>query len=109
MKFKWFKWARVAPFIVALAGLLLVLGCETTNTAPMAPPKNGGIPHTNSTNPPPVKPEIGLGRPLEDPLRIGDKVRIEISNVPTVDTRPSEQQISENGTISLPLIGDIKA
>jgi len=44
--------------------------------------------------------------PTQDPLRIGDRIKVELSGIP--DTIPaSEQDIKEDGSINLPYVGRI--
>jgi protein involved in polysaccharide export with SLBB domain len=43
-----------------------------------------------------------------DPLRIGDKVRVELSGIPD-KMEPMDRDIKEDGTINLPFIGTIAA
>lgn len=63
----------------------------------------------NSTNADPPRAPAGSPAPLrEDPLRIGDRVRVELSGIP--DTiQPQEQDIKDDGSINLPYINRIQA
>ena len=64
-------------------------------TAPSAPAQVA-----NSTN-----------SPKADPLRVGDKVRVELGGLPTTSQTPLplDQEIKEDGTINMPHIGTVQA
>jgi protein involved in polysaccharide export with SLBB domain len=64
---------------------------------------------------PPPKPQAKPASPEEVermlrtyPLRIGDKVRVDLSGIPD-KTDPYDRDVKEDGTINLPYIGDIAA
>jgi len=84
---------RFAGFSAALVALLLWTGCVTTSTSPSSAA-------VVDTNPPPAVPV--------DDLRVDDLITIIFSGVP-VPPDKFEQRIKDDGTISLELIGAIKA
>jgi polysaccharide export outer membrane protein len=75
-------------YVCALGSLLLaamLAGCLTDSQSPKPPP-----PHD----------------PTQDPLRVGDKIKVELSGIP--DTiPPSERDIEEDGSVNLPYVGRI--
>ncbi len=79
---------------IILSGIFLT-GCGGTLSGG---DKKGNPPPTTLTN---LPPDVDI-------LSAGDKVKVDFSNVPTL-IPPHEEQIKEDGTIELPLIGSIKA
>ncbi len=60
------------------------------------------------TTPPPKQAQSATPGALTDPLRVSDRVKIEVFGTP--ETIPvSEQEISGDGTVSLDLVGHIQA
>jgi polysaccharide export outer membrane protein len=61
-----------------------------------------------SAPPPAGQPQTSASNGLTDPLRISDRIKIDITGTPeTID--PSEQEIKEDGTINVQGIGRIQA
>lgn len=82
--------SSLAVSLVALTGVLLLNGCGTTRSGA-----------TGAT--------VRTDKPLAaDVLRVGDIVVIAFSNVPQ-PILPHEEKIKDDGTVTLPLIGSIKA
>jgi len=79
---------RCAFAVLALAGVLA--GCGT-----------------NSPTPPNQPPPAGTGA-LTDPLRISDRVKIDITGTPET-IEPSEQEIKGDGTVHIQMIGRVQA
>lgn len=80
---------------LALAGLFFV-GCETGPV--YQPPEIGNQPNQPNQE------------AAADKLRIGDTVRVEFSNLSTVNAlQPFEEQIKGDGSITPPLIGSVQA
>jgi protein involved in polysaccharide export with SLBB domain len=77
-------------YVSALCALMLAVmlaGCLTDSPPPTTAP-----PHD----------------PTQDPLRVGDRIKVELSGIP--DTmQPIEQDIKEDGSINLPYVGRIIA
>jgi protein involved in polysaccharide export with SLBB domain len=78
---------RFVRALCALALTTMLTGCFTDSPPPKLPP-----PHD----------------PAQDPLRVGDKIKVELTGMPE-DIKPSEQDINENGAIVLPYIGTVMA
>jgi protein involved in polysaccharide export with SLBB domain len=66
---------------------------------------------TGCDSPPPAKPagnKPSSGDLITDPLRIGDRIKVELLG--TADPyQPIEQEVKNDGTINLPLIGSVQA
>src|SRR5665213_2395007 len=60
------------------------------------------------TTPPPKQAQPVTAGALTDPLRVSDRVKIEITG-PSETIPASEQEVSGDGTVRLDLIGDIQA
>jgi len=82
----------------ALALAAVVAGCASSSPSPakQADPKT----QSGAT--------AGAGGALTDPLRISDRVKIEIFGTPE-PTTPSEQEIGGDGTVRLDLVGSVPA
>src|SRR5687768_16371694 len=76
---------------LALIGLIFV-GCETTG--PYNPPDVRG-----------AKP----GEEFSNRFRVGDTVRVDFSNLSEKQLPSHEEQIKDDGTITLPYVGKMKA
>jgi polysaccharide export outer membrane protein len=76
--------------LVVLALAAVLAGCGTKPTPPLNQPQT---PASNG---------------LTDPLRVSDRVRIEIAGTPET-IEPSEQEIKEDGTINIQGIGHVQA
>lgn len=98
---------------LVLLGGLLAGGCQTTGDNPKFSPVPGDEP-ASATN------TVGVVTPVTGPTNgdafdlnsdhfaVGDLVRVIFSGI-TDPIQPHEERIKDDGTITLPLIGDIKA
>lgn len=84
---KWFG-LGFSMCVLALVGVFGP-GCLTDQ------PRTGGLGETNA--------------PPSDLLRIGDTVRVVFSNVSTTPILPHEEQIKQDGSITLSLVGPVQA
>jgi protein involved in polysaccharide export with SLBB domain len=78
---------------LALAGLLFV-GCETSRS-PYNPPTLDGAGTAPSE--------------ISNRFRVGDTVRVDFSNLTDKQLSPHEEQIKDDGTITLPYVGKVQA
>lgn len=79
---------RLAKFIAALAALAIITGCQTKNSA-----SDKAVQQTADTN------QVVI-------LREGDVLKISFPGSPSLNT---VQTIRNDGIVSLPLVGDVKA
>ena len=86
---KWFlsKASQTGLLVLGLMLVVFVTGCETTGGAGASAPVAAPASDTNALGP--------------DLLRAGDRIRIVISDIPDA-TLPTEQQIPEDGKLTLP-------
>src|SRR5688500_2399370 len=86
------NWRSGFLFGVLLLANLFLLGCGSLTYSPTA----------DTTNPAPVLPD------RDSKLQVGDLVKVEFSG--TIEPiKPHEENIKGDGTITLPLIGSVKA
>jgi len=84
----WSNWFSMGALV--LAGFLFV-GCQT-NTADQSPDTRGTL------------------KEESDKLQVGNTIRLEFSNLSSSNPlQPFEEQIKDNGNITPPLIGSVKA
>jgi protein involved in polysaccharide export with SLBB domain len=91
--------ASLARLFVPVAGLSLLLGCSTYHNL-----------FGQSSQPKPKLPAVA-GDEISGRLRAGDEVvvRIDTGGAQPVTPTPADLTINEDGNISLPLVGSIKA
>ncbi|MGA2748180.1 MAG: polysaccharide biosynthesis/export family protein [Verrucomicrobiota bacterium] len=83
--------------VAALAVAAVLAGCGTDKR-----PAQRATPPGMQTQPPGANPMV------VDPLRVGDKIRIALVGMPD-SKEPTEQEVKDDGTVSVDFIGRIKA
>jgi polysaccharide export outer membrane protein len=94
--------------LVAVGGLV-VAGCATNEKVKFSDPPAGLFPEvTNGAAP---KGGSALAAVIEtgDRFQVGDQVTVKFSGTTDENLRPHEERIKEDGTITLPYIGAVKA
>lgn len=97
-KIKLRKWIKVSLLsnTLVLASMIFI-GCETTS------------PNSDPYSPPDINRSGDLTKEPTNKLRVQDTVRVDFSNSGGQSITPHEEQIKEDGTITLFLIGPVKA
>lgn len=85
-------WLRYGCLLSSLALAAVLAGCGTK-----APPKTAG-------SPPPA-----TNADIESPLRVGDKIRVELTGIPDPSYVPMDLDIKDDGSIPLPYLGRVMA
>jgi polysaccharide export outer membrane protein len=99
---------RLVSFLPSLLIAFLIAGCATSQQSPVFSPVTADLDAASTPSPAPGAPTAAQPQEISDRFAVGDLVRVMFSGT-TESIQPHEERIKDDGTITLPFIGAIKA